>query len=128
MALQPPLPGFEHERVTLPVASSSIVKVPPPVVGLRVNRDGEGLVGAVIVRFVRGRERGLERDQRGRVRVIGGAVRVERRQRRAGVAHGGLGLGVLGPTRWVRNAGSAIAARSPMIRITTRSSISVKPR
>src|SRR3954447_6752225 len=29
--------------------------------------------------------------------------------------------------RWPRNAGSAIAARIPMIRITTRSSISVKP-
>jgi len=30
--------------------------------------------------------------------------------------------------RWLRNAGSAIAARIPMIRITTISSISVKPR
>ncbi len=30
--------------------------------------------------------------------------------------------------RWLRNAGSAIAARIPMIRMTTRSSIRVKPR
>src|SRR3954451_8911972 len=30
--------------------------------------------------------------------------------------------------RWPRNAGRAIAARMPMIRITTRSSIRVKPR
>src|SRR4051794_8857089 len=30
--------------------------------------------------------------------------------------------------RWPRNAGRAIAARIPMIRITTRSSIRVKPR
>ena len=29
--------------------------------------------------------------------------------------------------RWLRNAGRAIAARMPMIRMTTRSSMSVKP-
>ena len=107
---QPPLPGLVQLRVTVPALFSSIEYVPPPFAATESTETVKVSSVPVTARLA---QRRLHVLQRRDVGVVALAVRVERLERGARIADGGLRARVLRLRALVQERGQCNAGEDP---------------